>query len=221
MQGLALNANSVSILKFIYGTFPLPENHYIMKLMKFVDSMLWFRCLEERNFIGIDNGTVSIEEYIIQHGYIEEFAEFLQTESEQKFDFTPTTADQKTLWCKIGDNVVPFVSIMSTGTSSLELLFYWTKRMKESDVKFVFIDEFDAFYHFELSLNVCRTLFKEDFQVFLSSHNTMLLGNDLLRPDCAFEIRDNRIAALSELTDRGELRQGHNIEKMYRAGAFK
>ena len=57
--------------------------------------------------------------------------------------------------------------------------------------------------------------------MFMSSHNTMLLGNDLLRPDCAFELRNNRIAALSELTDRGELRQGHNIEKMYRAGAFR
>ena len=48
----------------------------------------------------------------------------------------------------------------------------------------------------------------------------MLLNNDFLRPDCAFNLKNNKIDALSELTDRGELRQGHNIEKMYRAGSF-
>lgn len=30
-----------------------------------------------------------------------------------------------------------------------------------------------------------------------------------------------KIKTLCELTDRGELRPGHNIEKMCRAGAFK
>ena len=219
---LVKSSNSVSILKFIFGTLPLSEDHYIVKLFDFIRSMLWLRCsLDERNYIGIDHGLVNIEEYIIKNNHIRDFERFLQEESGQKVDFSPTEQEQKSLICRIGDNVVPFISIISTGTASLELLFYWIKRMKESNVKFVFIDDFDAFYHFELSLNVCRTLFNEDFQVFLSSHNTMLLGNDLLRPDCAFEVRNNRIVALSELTDRGELRQGHNIEKMYRAGAFR
>ena len=92
--------------------------------------------------------------------------------------------------------------------------------MQEADIQFVFIDEFDAFYHFELSINICRTLFHGPHQVFLSSHNTMLLGNDFLRPDCGFYLRNNHIDPLCDCTDRGELRQGHNIEKMYRAGAF-
>ena len=81
-------------------------------------------------------------------------------------------------------------------------------------------EEFDAFYHFDLSINVCKTLFKEDFQVFMSSHNTMLLSNDFIRPDCGFIIGNNKIDAICNLTSRGELRQGHNIEKMYRAGSF-
>ena len=217
---LAENANAVSILKFIFSSYPLSKNHYIQLLMDFIGSMLWFRCLDERNYIGIDTSRVYIEDYIIKHGYLDEFAKFLKEESGQEFDFTPTQDEDKVITCKIGNNAVPFLSVISTGTMSLELLFYWTKRMKEASVKFVFIDEFDAFYHFDLSINVCKTLFKEDFQVFMSSHNTMLLSNDFIRPDCGFIISNNKIDAISNLTSRGELRQGHNIEKMYRAGSF-
>lgn len=220
MSKLAGSVNSVSILKFLVGTFPLSEGHYIQKLMNFISSMLWFRCLDERNFIGIDNGVVHIEDYIIKHGYLQEFADFLMKESGQSFDFSPTTPEQKSILCRLRGNDVPFLPIISTGTKSLELLFYWTKRMKEASISFVFIDEFDAFYHFGLSINVCRTLFEEDFQVFLSSHNTMLLSNDFLRPDCGFYLKHNVIRPLCDCTDRGELRQGHNIEKMYRAGSF-
>lgn len=217
---LASSSNAVSILKFIVGTYPLTSDHYIQKLMNFISSMLWFRCLDERNYIGIDSGVVRIEDYIIRNGYLEEFADFLREESGQSFDFSPTAVEHHAISCRIGGNVTSFQSIMSTGTRSLELLFYWTKRMREAHTSLVFIDEFDAFYHYELSINVCRMLFAQDFQVFLSSHNTMLLSNDFLRPDCGFYIKDNRIAALCECTSRGELRQGHNIEKMYRAGAF-
>ena len=214
------SANAVSIVKFIRSSYPLTKSHCIEKLMDFVSSMLWFRCLDERTYIGIDANMVNIEEYIIRHGCIKEFEDFLLKESRQKFDFSPTTQDHKILYCRIDNNIVPFISVRSTGTTSLELLFYWICRMKEANIRLVFIDEFDAFYHFELSINVCNTLFREGFQVFMTSHNTMLLGNDFLRPDCGFFIRNGKIDALCDCTDRGELRQGHNIEKMYRAGAF-
>jgi len=212
--------NAVSIVRFLRSSYPLSKDHCIEKLIEFVSSMLWFRCLDERNFIGVDSGMVFIEDYIIKHDYIRDFEKFLWEESKQKYDFSPTTIDHKVLYCKIGGNAVPFISVRSTGTASLELLFYWICRMKETNIRFVFIDEFDAFYHFELSINVCNTLFKEGFQMFMTSHNTMLLGNDFLRPDCGFYIRNGKIDALCDCTDRGELRQGHNIEKMYRAGAF-
>ena len=214
------SSNAVSIARFIRGSYPLTKEHCIEKLMDFVCSMLWFRCLDETNFIGIDAGVVFIEDYIIRHGYVEEFEKFLASESKQSFDFSPTRPEHKNLYCKIGDSSVPFISVRSTGTTSLELLFYWICRMKEANIRFVFIDEFDAFYHFELSINVCSTLFREGFQAFMTSHNTMLLGNDFLRPDCGFYIRGGKIDAMCDCTDRGEIRQGHNIEKMYRAGAF-
>jgi AAA15 family ATPase/GTPase len=110
-----------------------------------------------------------------------------------------------------------FDDIASTGTLSLELLYYWLKKMGQAS--FVFIDEFDAFYHFKLAFEVCKQLFNLDCQVFTSSHNTYLMTNDLLRPDCNFILQDNKIKPLQACTEK-ELRFGHNIEKIYRAGAF-
>ena len=85
---------------------------------------------------------------------------------------------------------------------------------------FVFIDEFDAFYHFKLAFEVCKQLFNLDCQVFTSSHNTYLMTNDLLRPDCNFILQDNKIKPLQACTEK-ELRFGHNIEKLFRGGAFE
>ena len=46
-----------------------------------------------------------------------------------------------------------------------------------------------------------------------------LMSNDLLRPDCYFLLENNSINAISELTEK-ERRQAHNLQKMYKAGAF-
>ena len=82
------------------------------------------------------------------------------------------------------------------------------------------IDEFDAFYHYDLSFKVCKKLFAFPNQIFVTSHNTYLMSNDLLRPDCNFIINKNQIKPLSLCTDK-ELRWGNNIEKMYRGNAFE
>lgn len=81
------------------------------------------------------------------------------------------------------------------------------------------IDEFDAFYHFDLSYKVCEKLFSMQNQIFVTSHNTFLMTNDLLRPDCYFIINGNQIKPLNQCTDK-EIREGNNIEKMYRGNAF-
>ena len=84
----------------------------------------------------------------------------------------------------------------------------------------VYIDEFDAFYHFELSKEVQKLLNKlKQVQIFTTTHNTDLMSNDLLRPDCYFLLRDNKITSLSKLTDK-EIRKAHNLQKMYKAGVF-
>ena len=211
------NVNSISVINFLTASYPLPQDHYIVKLILFVNSMLWFKNLDSREFIGLETSSFGLEEFIIQNQCIEDFSRFLANVSEQKFKFASSKEGDKILYCQIGDNTIPFLSIASTGTKALELLYVWIRRMTAAS--FVFIDEFDAFYHFRLSFEVCKQLFNMDCQVFTSSHNTYLMTNDLLRPDCNFILQNNKIKPLQACTEK-ELRFGHNIEKIYRANAF-
>ena len=216
-RNLGNNANNVSIINFLRTSYPLDAEHYLIKLSKFVDSMLWFRNLDIREFIGLESSSTMLDDFIIRNNLLDDFSEFLQQVSGQEFKFMVHNPTDKQILCKIDNDEVPFQLIASTGTRSLQLLYFWLKRI--NDASFVFIDEFDAFYHFKLAYEVCRRLFAMDCQIFTSSHNTYLMTNDLLRPDCNFILNNNVIKCLADCTDK-ELRFGHNIEKIYRAGAF-
>lgn len=125
---------------------------------------------------------------------------------------------KKAIYCHFDNTDADFFKIASTGTRSLALFYYWYIRMEKAS--FVFIDEFDAFYHFELSESVQRHLNQiAGVQIFTTTHNTDLMSNDLLRPDSYFLLANNSIKAISQLTEK-ELRQAHNLQKMYKAGAF-
>lgn len=211
-------ANNTSFLNFLIGTFPLNDANPLVKMYDFVSKMLFFRVLEDRSYIGYEVGVTSIEKFIIENNLVSDLSEFLFKVSGQKFDFFPTLQNDNLLICNINGTPYPFSFIRSTGTNSLLLFFYWYVHMR--DLPFVFIDEFDAFYHFDLSKNICKTLFDlSNTQVILTTHNTHLMSNDLLRPDCNFILESNEIKSLNEKTEK-ELRFGHNIEKLYRGGTF-
>lgn len=216
-RNLKDNANNVSIINFLVTSFPLDSDHYLIRLTGFVNSMLWFRSVDVREFIGLDTRATNLDEFIISNNLLNDFAAFLDNVSGQKFRFAEHSVTDKEILCLMGLHTIPFRLVASTGTRSLQLLYFWMKRMNEAS--FVFIDEFDAFYHFQLAYEVCRQLFALDCQVFTSSHNTYLMTNDLLRPDCNFILNHNKIKCLADCTDK-ELRFGHNIEKIYRSGAF-
>jgi AAA15 family ATPase/GTPase len=217
-KNLAANANNVSIVNFLLTSYPLAADHYLLQLQKFVNGMLWFRSLDIREFIGLENNTTLLEEYIIRNKLIDDFRRFLLNVSGQEFKFASPNPGDKILYCIIDKKRIPFYPIASTGTQHLELLYFWMNKM--GNTTFVFIDEFDAFYHFKLSFEVCKRLFALPCQVFLSSHNTYLMTNDLLRPDCNFILNENKLKPLCDCTEK-ELRFGHNIEKLFRGGAFK
>jgi hypothetical protein len=205
------------MLNHVQASYPFQKDHYLIKLRDFVNGMLWFRNLDERKFIGLDTGIRLIYDEMIRKHQIDDFAQFLDSISSQKFDFVPPKDGDKVLFCRFEGNIIPFEVIASTGTKALALLFFWLKQL--SLASFVFIDEFDAFYHYKLAFSVCKELFKRECQVLLTSHNTYLMTNDLLRPDCNFILADNTIKPLCDCTEK-DLRFGHNIEKLFRGGTF-
>ena len=216
-RNLQMNANGISIVNYLLTSYPLAKDHYLIKMRDFVNSMLWFRCLKINEYMGFESATTILDEFIIKHNLIKDFSDFLYNVSGQKFYFDLERSTEKQLFIKIGNGSVYFDSCISTGTQSLHLLYYWLKKMDKAS--FVFIDEFDAFYHYKLAFEICKQLFNLNCQVFTSSHNTYLMTNELLRPDCNFILKDNKIKPLHACTEK-ELRFGHNIEKIYRAKAF-
>lgn len=218
-NNLKNNANNVSIINYLLSSYPLDKDNYLLKLQRFVNNMLWFRNLDVREFIGFETNVVDLDEYIITNKLLDDFSAFLTKVSGQSFKLVEEQSSfKKQIICKIDKTLIPFQLIASTGTKSLQLLYFWIRRIAD-DASFVFIDEFDAFYHFRLSFEVCKYLFSLNSQVFTSSHNTYLMTNDLLRPDCNFILCDNKIKSLKDCTDK-ELRFGHNIEKLFRGNAF-
>lgn len=217
-KNLKDNANNVSIVNFLITSYPLAAEHYLLQLQKFVNGMLWYKCLDVREFIGLETNIYLLDEYIIKNNLVKAFEIFLLQVSGQEFKFVTPNIEDKNLFCIIDGKKISFDMIVSTGTQALKLLYFWMQKM--DNATFVFIDEFDAFYHFKLSLEVCKRLFNLECQIFMSSHNTYLMTNDLLRPDCNFIVNEGKIKALSECTDK-ELRFGHNIEKLFRGDTFQ
>lgn len=217
-MSLADNANNISIVNFLITSYPLPADHYLLQMQRFVNGMLWYKCLDVREFIGLETNIYILDEFIIRNNLVQDFQQFLKDVSGQNFDFIAPNPGDKSIFCRIDGKMIAFDLFVSTGTQALELLYCWMQKM--NDATFVFIDEFDAFYHFKLSFEVCKRLFSLNCQVFTSSHNTYLMTNDLLRPDCNFILNDGKIKPFSDCTDK-ELRFGHNIEKLFRGNTFQ
>ena len=215
------NESPISRVKYVNSNSILADNlqnQVFKKFIDFVDRMLLFYSLDSRGYEGFMNGSESIAEGIVNSGKVKEFQEFLR-ENDIDYELYGCEVDgRKAIYCHFDNKDADFFKIASTGTRSLSLFYYWYMRMEKAS--FVFIDEFDAFYHYELSESVQKRLRRiTGVQVFTTTHNTDLMSNDLLRPDCYFLLKNNSIKAISELTEK-ELRQAHNLQKMYKAGAF-
>ena len=119
------------------------------------------------------------------------------------------------------EKLVPFYKTASSGTLALVDLY---RRLipKSWAPSFIYLDEFDAFYHYEMAEKMIIFLKRRypKCQIIMTSHNTNLMTNRLMRPDCLFILsRTGTLTALCNATER-ELREGHNLEKMYISGEF-
>jgi hypothetical protein len=184
--------------------------------------MLWFRSLQNNGYIGYMTGTENLNSWIINNNLVRDFQQFLKNIAGIDMDLGAVSVGGHTpseiLIEKHGRVPLIFDNVASSGTRSLELLFYWSRKFK--DVSFLFMDEFDAFYHFDLARNIVKYIVELDnVQAVFTTHNSYLAGNDLLRPDCYFVLENRQLKSFADSTNR-ELREGHNLEKLLRNGEF-
>lgn len=115
--------------------------------------------------------------------------------------------------------LVPFYRTASSGTLALTSLY----QKIVSNCSLIYIDDFAAFYHYEM-VEKLICYFKDKYpecQFIMTSHNTNLMTNKIVRPDCLFILSSRgTLTALCDATER-ELREGHNLEKMYISGEFE
>lgn len=219
-----LNVNNLSgkmsFLKFIARNTNQSADSPIHFVMEFVSGMLYFRSLQTNSYIGLAYGSESLEQYIIKEGLVGEFQEFLKSKADidVKLDVAKVEGSESILMERGEHRSVIFSKVMSSGTKSLMLFYYWMKHLEH--VKLLFLDEFDIVYHHETARKLLGEVFRKDSQIILASYDTSLISNGILRPDCYLVISDNGIKSMPYLTER-HIREGHNIEKLYRSGEFE
>lgn len=215
---------SISFVLYVYSRSGFVKGGPFEKFYDFVNRMLSFRSLKENEFEGFQARGKSFADILIEHGKEESLKgleDFLAKEGiKYKLDITrDIQTNMNVISVKYNRGWVPLSAIWSTGTSSLVLFYCWLLDLKKTS--FLFLDEYDAFYHYELSEDIFRLVAEElSYQCIITTHNCALMSNKLTRPDCCFIIRDNEVVKnLTECTDR-EIREGHNLENLYKNGAF-
>ena len=220
---IELSDNKLSVIKYIYRNTPTNTVPGITKMMKFCENMLWYRSLSDGNtYAGFTNGASTLSEMLYEKGTAEGFEKFLK-ENGLDYSLEFEEVDGKhTLMALFnnGKKKVTFNSVASTGTKALFLFYVWSVTAFDQ-ISLLFIDEFDAFLHYESAASIVKALnCTHNFQTILTTHNTYLMQNKLTRPDCCYIMTKNKISNLYEATDK-EIREAHNLEKMYINGAFR
>lgn len=217
---ISKRTTNMSVLKYIYNNTMNWDTFSTVKLfMEFVNNMLWFRSLRYNEFIGVMANNEDIVDFIINNRLLTDFQKFLNDCGQSYKLCEIDELNRKSIGVKYKNTIAKFEQVMSTGTISLLLFYYWMNRTP--NISFVFLDEFDAFYHYNLSVYILKYLNGRDgFQSIVTSHNPFLATNDLMRPDCYLLLKDGKLKSFADSTNK-TIRQAHNLEKMMISGEFE
>lgn len=226
----------ISALKYVNANALLDdslESNAFKQMLSFVKGMVFFRTLNKSSeHHGVEVEAKRISKEIIDTGNLADFEQFLNNAGvECKLVKIGATGDEKIAFVFDGKHI-EFSQVASSGTLSLGIFYFWWLKLKKGELTFAYIDEFDAFYHHTLSRMIVKKLSHLQCQTLLTTHNTNIMSNDLLRPDCYFEVRGNvafkdKGLPFDKMTNKPglypfyslvekELRKAHNLEKIYK-----
>ena len=202
-----------SVLGYLMNAVPLKQRNILMSIKRFT------RGSSDRNISSISKfNIVGFQNFIVEKNLVERFEKFLLKFGIEEHLIARESPDGTNMLYCDHRRPIRFDEACSSGTETISRLFLLVDRFREAS--FYFFDEFDANCHFELAEEIVSFLESDGRQAILTTHNTSLLSNSIMRPDCYFVIsRNGWIKPLPDLTER-ELREGHNLEKLYRAGEF-
>ena len=210
---------TLPFLRWIINNTALKENSILLKLDDYINRMA---------MITVGGGGMYMPRRVYdtffdaldENNNLKDFEDFLNVMGIECSLVMKNLPDgQKELYFQ-HEKLVPFMETASSGT--LSLLNLYRRLFMGKNASLLYMDEFDAFYHYEMSENVIRFLKVKypECQIIMTTHNTNLMTNRLMRPDSLFILsRKGVLTALCDATER-ELREGHNLEKMYISGEF-
>ena len=176
------------------------------------DFSLLSNTVEEQNFYQLLE-----KNHNLQH-----FEDFLNVMGiECKLKLKRMLSRQRNLYF-VYDRMIPFLENASSGILMLTELYYRILSNDEN-VSFLYLDGIDSFFHYETTEKMLLVL-KETYpkcQIILTSHNTHLLSNKFMRPDCLFILSGKGILTSFCNSTQRELKEEHNLEKMYISGEFE
>ena len=217
---------NISLCRFIKNNALLKnnlENSIFQKFFEFVENMLMIWSFDQSCFIGYKKPPKdNLVKKIIENNNFEKLQQFfLEAGFTDKLTYKKNSLGEYNLFIQYDDKCLDFNDAASNGMKALLLIYYYLENKLNQDKRpsFVCIDNFDAFFSFELSYFIVNQLKDCNTQALLTTYNTCNFSNDLLRPDCYFLCSKNKIVDANNATDK-ELRRGHNLEKLYRGGAF-
>lgn len=211
---------TLPFLRWMINNTALAENSIPMKIYNYVKGMS-FISLQAVSKPRLQRSAGDFFNALEKEDNLKDFENFLNTmgvKCELELQRLPDNTIE--LYFKHNKRV-HFLQTASSGTLALLSIYRMLHNLK--DISFMYIDEFDAFYHYEMAENMIAFLKRKypQCQTILTTHNTNLMTNRIMRPDCLFILSTfGTLTPLYEATTR-ELREGHNLEKMYISGEFQ
>lgn len=213
-------SGDLAALRYIANNTNQKEDSPVKFIMNFVSHMLWFRSLKNNGYIGFMKGSESIDSWMVKNKLVKDFQKFLKdfAKIDKKIEASKQIDNMPLLIEKHKNAEFLFNQVASSGTHALKLFYYWSKRFPE--VSLLYMDEFDAYYHFDLARKILQYVNGfENLQAVLTTHDPYLASNDILRPDAYFMLKDGRLKSFPDSTTR-ELRPGYSLDKLLRNGEF-